>query len=151
MLKNWTPHQKSQLLSVAGHTPFVFTVERFEARHAEASLDQLVCGVWRFESDLCSEVWSHFADQEACDAFWQASGTTTPKCRIRNFYCLFCRDSRAGMDRMPMGRIDIRQPSSRFTDIVSRAPRPNEMPWSIVQSAARRNSSVPPRAVSSDV
>ena len=55
---------KSQLLSVAGHAPFVFTVERFEARHGEASLDQLVCGVWRFESDLCSEAWSHFAGDD---------------------------------------------------------------------------------------
>ena len=62
---------KSELLSVSGYAPFAFTVERFQARRAEASLDQLVCGIWRFENYLCVEVWSHFADQKACDEFWE--------------------------------------------------------------------------------
>jgi len=45
--------------------------KRFQACHADNSLDQIVCGIWRFESDLCVEVWSHFADQDACDQFWR--------------------------------------------------------------------------------
>jgi hypothetical protein len=62
---------KSDLLSVYGYAPFAFTGERFQGRRADTSLDQTVCTIWRFEHDLCVEVWSHFADQEACDRFLQ--------------------------------------------------------------------------------
>jgi ketosteroid isomerase-like protein len=61
---------RMQLLEVAAAGNFVVSIERFTARRAGRTLDQAVSVVWRIEDDRCVEMWSHFADQEACDAFW---------------------------------------------------------------------------------
>jgi ketosteroid isomerase-like protein len=62
------------LLHVAGAGAFVVTIERFHAERAGKVLDQEVCVVWRFEGERCVELWAHFTDQAACDAFWADGG-----------------------------------------------------------------------------
>jgi ketosteroid isomerase-like protein/catechol 2,3-dioxygenase-like lactoylglutathione lyase family enzyme len=59
-----------ELIEVAGAGAFVTSVERFAARRRGRALDQQVSVVWRFAGERCVELWSHFADQAACDAFW---------------------------------------------------------------------------------
>lgn len=59
-----------ELLAVAGTDGFVTSYERFVARRRGRVLDQEVCVVWRIADDRCVEIWSHFGDQDACDAFW---------------------------------------------------------------------------------
>jgi len=59
-----------ELLSVFGDDAFVVSIERFRAARAGRQLAQRVCVVWRFEGQRCVEIWSHFEDQAACDAFW---------------------------------------------------------------------------------
>jgi len=60
-----------ELLETSGAGDFVVTVERFRARRSPLRLDQSVCVVWRMRDARCVEIWSHFADQAACDRFWQ--------------------------------------------------------------------------------
>lgn len=59
-----------QLLEVTAAGDFVISVECMTARRAGKVLDQQVCVVWRMQNGRCVEMWAHFADQEACDAFW---------------------------------------------------------------------------------
>jgi len=61
---------RMQLLDVAGAGNFVVSVERLTARRGEKILAQYICVVWRIENDRCVEMWAHFTDQAACDAFW---------------------------------------------------------------------------------
>ena len=59
-----------ELLHGAAAGGFVVTVERFSARRRGRVLAQTVCVVWRMAGGACAEVWAHFEDQAACDAFW---------------------------------------------------------------------------------
>jgi ketosteroid isomerase-like protein len=61
---------RMQLLEVTAAGNFVVSIERCRARRAGRTLDQTVCVVWRVEDERCIEMWAHFADQAACDAFW---------------------------------------------------------------------------------
>lgn len=65
-----------ELLSVASAGNLVVTVERFQAETDGGSLDQHAGVVWRFAAGRCVEIWSHFEDQPACDAFWRGVATT---------------------------------------------------------------------------
>jgi amino-acid N-acetyltransferase len=59
------------VLDAYGDDSLVITVERFAARRAARSLDQMVKVVWRLQPSFrCVELWAHFEDQAACDAFW---------------------------------------------------------------------------------
>src|ERR1700687_215793 len=62
-----------QLLDIVGTGNFVVSIERFTARRGAKVLAQEVCVVWRMENDRCVEMWAHFSDQAACDAFWADS------------------------------------------------------------------------------
>ena len=61
----------AQLLGALSAGDFVVTFERFQAKAVQGVLDQQVCVVWRFSQNRCVEIWSHFENQEACDAFWR--------------------------------------------------------------------------------
>ena len=52
----------------------VVTFEQFRATSRHGVLDQHACVVWRFSLGRCVEIWTHFEDQDACDAFWRAAG-----------------------------------------------------------------------------
>lgn len=58
------------LLHVGAVGPLVVSLERITARRGTRVLDQTACVVWRVVDDRCVEMWSHFADQRACDEFW---------------------------------------------------------------------------------
>jgi len=58
------------ILDARGDERIAITTERFSARRGRHALDQTVRVVWRFEASKCVEVWAHFDDQRACDAFW---------------------------------------------------------------------------------
>ena len=58
------------LIEVMACADFVVSTERFLAHRRGARLDQEVCVVWRIVDERCVELWSHFADQDACDRFW---------------------------------------------------------------------------------
>ena len=60
-----------ELLDVIGAGSLVTSIERLRAQRREMRLDQHVTVVWRFEDDQCVELWAHFEDQPACDAFWR--------------------------------------------------------------------------------
>ena len=60
-----------ELLDVTGAGSLVTSIERLRAQRREVLLDQPVAVVWRFEGAECVELWAHFADQAACDAFWR--------------------------------------------------------------------------------
>jgi ketosteroid isomerase-like protein len=60
-----------ELRAVTGAATFVTSIERIRARRGDQHLDQTVVVVWRFEEAHCVELWAHFADQAACDAFWR--------------------------------------------------------------------------------
>jgi ketosteroid isomerase-like protein len=57
--------------AVVGSGEWVISRERFRARRGERVLDQDVCVVWRMSDGRCTEMWARFADQAACDRFWQ--------------------------------------------------------------------------------
>ena len=59
-----------ELIDVVASREFVVSLERFRARRARKVLDQVACVVWRIAAGRCVEIWSHFSDQPACDAFW---------------------------------------------------------------------------------
>ena len=59
-----------RLIDVMACADFVVSTERLLARRRGATLDQEVCVVWRIVDEQCVELWSHFADQDACDRFW---------------------------------------------------------------------------------
>jgi ketosteroid isomerase-like protein len=48
----------------------VVTVEQLRLRRKGRVLEQPVSVVWRFQNFRCVEMWAHFDDQQACDAFW---------------------------------------------------------------------------------
>lgn len=60
-------------ISVIASAEFAVSLERFTARRRGRTLDQEVSVVWRITRDRgqCVEIWSHFANQGACDLFWQ--------------------------------------------------------------------------------
>ena len=58
------------LIGVFAYGTFAVSVERVVAHRRGATLDQEVCVIWRIVGTRCVELWSHFADQDACDQFW---------------------------------------------------------------------------------
>ncbi len=50
---------------------FAFNYQRITARRKGRVLDQVLLEVWRLEEGKCIELWDHFQDLEAWDAFWQ--------------------------------------------------------------------------------
>ena len=65
-----TEPPSAELLGAANAGDLVVTLERIHAKAADRLLDQYACVVWRFSQGQCVEIWSHFEDQLACDAFW---------------------------------------------------------------------------------
>ena len=66
-------------MKVAPLTPFSWandgfgiTFSRAVATRGDASLDQYVCGVWRFEDGKIAEHWELFSEPQKRDAFWNA-------------------------------------------------------------------------------
>ncbi|MGH7894806.1 MAG: nuclear transport factor 2 family protein [Candidatus Binatia bacterium] len=59
-----------RLIAVVASGALAVSLERFTARRAGRTLDQEACVVWRIVGERCVEIWSHFADQPACDRFW---------------------------------------------------------------------------------
>lgn len=59
-----------ELLGLAGTPDTLLSVERITMRRRGRVLDQKVCVVWRMADGRCTEIWSRFADQRACDRFW---------------------------------------------------------------------------------
>jgi hypothetical protein len=64
-----------RLLGARGDASAVVTDERFAVCRGSNSLDQHVSVVWRLEHGRCVELWAHFEDQDACDAFWAGWST----------------------------------------------------------------------------
>lgn len=62
------PH--SEILDVVADDQWVISMERHVAKRHGRMLDQVICGVWRIEGGRAVELWAHFEDQAACDAFW---------------------------------------------------------------------------------
>ena len=60
-----------ELLHIAAHGPFIISFERVTASRLGRTLDQLASVVWLVEDGRCLEIWTHFADQAACDGFWR--------------------------------------------------------------------------------
>ena len=58
------------VLGACGDPSVVLTEEQYSARRGGRRLEQRLCVVWRFEQDRCVELWAHFENQGACDAFW---------------------------------------------------------------------------------
>ena len=59
----------NEVVSVVADDVFGVTLERFRAKRRGGTLDQTICGVWRIEGGRAIELWSHFEDQAAYDAF----------------------------------------------------------------------------------
>ncbi len=59
-----------EVLHTTAMGPFAATIERLAMRRAGRTLRQTVCVVWRFDGERCVEMWAHFEDQPAADAFW---------------------------------------------------------------------------------
>ncbi len=60
---------RNDVLSVAADDVFAVTLERLRAKRLGQTLDQTICGVWRIANGRAVELWSHFEDQAAYDAF----------------------------------------------------------------------------------
>jgi ketosteroid isomerase-like protein len=60
-----------RVLGARGDPSAVVTTEQYAARRGSSRLDQQVRVVWRLEQGRCVELWAHFEDQDACDAFWE--------------------------------------------------------------------------------
>lgn len=69
-----------EIQSVVSAGELIVTLERFRACSPAGSLDQHVCVVWRCAAERCVEIWAHFENQPACDAFWRGiiSGENAP-------------------------------------------------------------------------
>jgi ketosteroid isomerase-like protein len=51
---------------------FAINVQRVTARRPDGrSLDTVLTEVWRLQSGVCVELWDHFEDLGAWDAFWR--------------------------------------------------------------------------------
>lgn len=59
------------LLGSCGDEWVVLTVEHVVGQRRRRTLDQDATVVWRFAGLQCVEMWTHFDDQRACDAFWE--------------------------------------------------------------------------------
>lgn len=50
---------------------FAINSQRVTASRKGRQLNQILLEVWRLENGVGVEIWDHFEDQEAWDAFWQ--------------------------------------------------------------------------------
>ncbi len=62
-------------------------------RPGRTPLNEFICEVWRFEDGLCVEVWDHFGDLAAWDAFWAEGMTSRPE----------QQSTKCSLDRLPPG------------------------------------------------
>jgi ketosteroid isomerase-like protein len=67
----WCDRVRVELQRVVAAGAFVVTIERVRFASGGRVLDQDACVVWRFVESRCAEVTTIFADQAACDAFWE--------------------------------------------------------------------------------
>ena len=57
---------------VAATDAFAIDVQRVTARRPDGrALDTVLTEVWRLQSGVCVELWDHFEDLGAWDAFWR--------------------------------------------------------------------------------
>ena len=57
--------------SLSGNGDFVSLLHQVTATRGDKQLNQTLAELWRFEDNRCVEVWAHFSDQQAWDAFWR--------------------------------------------------------------------------------
>lgn len=62
---------RSDVYDVVANDDFAVSFERFQAKRRDRILDQVICGIWRLRDGRAVEIWAHFEDQDACDAFWE--------------------------------------------------------------------------------
>jgi len=62
------PH--SEILDVVANERFAISYEHHVAKRKGQTMDQVICSVWRIGQDgRVAELWAHFEDQDAVDAF----------------------------------------------------------------------------------
>ena len=61
---------RTEIIDVVANDHFAFTTERHIASRNGHKLDGIVCGVWRFDNDRATELWSHHADPAALATLW---------------------------------------------------------------------------------
>lgn len=57
--------------AMSGNGDFVSLLHHVTAKRENKQLDQTLAELWRFENNMCVEVWAQFSDQRAWDAFWK--------------------------------------------------------------------------------
>jgi len=63
---------RAELIDVAVGVDYVVAVQHATADHDGRHLDVTACQLIRMEGQRIAEVWSHYSDQYAFDAFWQS-------------------------------------------------------------------------------
>ncbi|HZO37298.1 MAG TPA: nuclear transport factor 2 family protein [Solirubrobacteraceae bacterium] len=69
-------HQRSggtlrvEPVTVAATEDFAIVAVRMRAEREGRELDQVICGVWRLDDGVAVELWDHYADPAAWEAFW---------------------------------------------------------------------------------
>jgi ketosteroid isomerase-like protein len=58
------------VIDVVANDYFALTFEKTRSSRGTRRIEQVVCGVWRFSGGRVVELWSHYEDQAAVDAFW---------------------------------------------------------------------------------
>jgi len=56
--------------AMSGNGDFVSLLHHVTATRGDKRLDQTLAELWRFENNVCVEVWAQFSDPRAWDAFW---------------------------------------------------------------------------------
>jgi hypothetical protein len=64
---------RAELIDVAVGVDYVVAVQHATADHDGRHLDVTACQLIRMEGQCIAEVWGHYSDQYAFDAFWQSA------------------------------------------------------------------------------
>jgi uncharacterized protein len=64
---------RAELIDVAVGVDYVVAVQHATADHDGRHLDVTACQLIRMEGQRIAEVWGHYSDQYAFDAFWQSA------------------------------------------------------------------------------
>ena len=64
---------RAELIDVAVGVDYVVAVQHATADHDGRHLDVTGCQLIRMEGQRIAEVWGHYSDQYAFDAFWQSA------------------------------------------------------------------------------
>ena len=64
---------RAELIEVAVGDDYVVAVQHATADHDGRHLDVRACQLIRMEGQRIAEVWGHYSDQYAFDAFWQSA------------------------------------------------------------------------------